>query len=464
MACNCKNKVNNYVDVSNIEKSEWEDVDGILGLDECGNMLVSEKPDTLSAEDRERLNNAVTYDENNDVRLRKDLYLGNDNNVFGVDTEGAAFNLIEMSRWDVVDFGSSGHHFNINSQDRPTVQLPGETGSEAHQIAFLSDIPEGGDYVVNGLNEKEVTIQTDNKDITISTGMDGESNMYLECASNGDVYVKKNNVSSPIVLNGLNTRDVLVNLLQFYTFSVMDASRITLDANSGDINLIAHTGNINLNNGDTTNTKAYYNGNEIATVNNIPDTSLFIANGLNNSDVNITTILSLILSSLSDMSLTSARQINISATDAAQGGVNINTGSNKFLYNNNEVATVNDIKSPTSFYNGDLSETGNTITFTFGTVTATLTKISSTEIRVELSSSTNITVDINYMFSGDSSIITDRQSNVALTSTNTEITTITTGVYKIAQFWIDLNSQSYYIVGRANDDYTNSRVNITSFQ
>lgn len=82
----------------------------------------------------------VTYDSNSDIRALNDIYLGNDKNLFGIGFDGAVHNLIEKSRFGIIDAGSTGVPFNISSSIRPTVQLADETGAEAHEVAFVSDI------------------------------------------------------------------------------------------------------------------------------------------------------------------------------------------------------------------------------------------------------------------------------------------------------------------------------------
>lgn len=50
--------------------------------------------------------------------------------------------LIHLNRWNVVDLGSPKTMTNINTPKdvRPTVQEAGQSGQEAHQIAYLSDV------------------------------------------------------------------------------------------------------------------------------------------------------------------------------------------------------------------------------------------------------------------------------------------------------------------------------------
>lgn len=61
--------------------------------------------------------------------------------IVGQDTDGNQYNLAMLNRWGVADFGSSAKPFNMNSSSRPTVQLPGESGDEAHDMAFVDDVP-----------------------------------------------------------------------------------------------------------------------------------------------------------------------------------------------------------------------------------------------------------------------------------------------------------------------------------
>ena len=76
---------------------------------------------------------------------RKGILLDKGDIIVAQDETGHQYVLAQMNDWNVADFGSSELPFNINSTKRPTVQYPGESGEEAHGIAYLEDIP--GDYV-----------------------------------------------------------------------------------------------------------------------------------------------------------------------------------------------------------------------------------------------------------------------------------------------------------------------------
>lgn len=71
---------------------------------------------------------------------RKGILLDKGDIIVAQDETGHQYVLAQMNDWNVADFGSSELPFNINSTVRPTVQYPGESGEEAHDIAYLEDI------------------------------------------------------------------------------------------------------------------------------------------------------------------------------------------------------------------------------------------------------------------------------------------------------------------------------------
>lgn len=73
---------------------------------------------------------------------RKGIVLKNGDMVLGTSTNGSQVNLMMVNRWNVVDFGSSALQANINTPAgvRVTVQEAGQSGEEANQIAYVSDL------------------------------------------------------------------------------------------------------------------------------------------------------------------------------------------------------------------------------------------------------------------------------------------------------------------------------------
>ena len=87
---------------------------------------------------------AVKYEDVADSNLpeRKAIVLKNGDVILGGNLEGGTSSLVQLNRWGVADFGSFSVPFNINTPKdvRPTVQEAGQSGEEAHKIAYLSDI------------------------------------------------------------------------------------------------------------------------------------------------------------------------------------------------------------------------------------------------------------------------------------------------------------------------------------
>lgn len=73
---------------------------------------------------------------------RKIIPLKNGDMIVGLLPNGTQVNICMVSRFGIVDMGSSAAPFNINSSDRPTVQLPGQSGEQAQHIAYYEELQE----------------------------------------------------------------------------------------------------------------------------------------------------------------------------------------------------------------------------------------------------------------------------------------------------------------------------------
>lgn len=122
---------------------------------------------------------AVKYEDVADSNLpeRKAIVLKNGDVILGGNLEGGTSSLVQLNRWGVADFGSSSVPFNINTPKdvRPTVQEAGQSGEEAHKIAYLSDIVDSSadlEEIKEALSEK-----ADKSDVdAISEKLDSKAN------------------------------------------------------------------------------------------------------------------------------------------------------------------------------------------------------------------------------------------------------------------------------------------------
>lgn len=152
---NLTNSGNSYIGQDSITNTTQVAGNGVGGVDIiAGN-------GTVKANGQE----VVTYDSNDDIRAKRDIYLGNDNNIFGIGADGAVHNLIEKNRFGIIDAGSQQVPFNISSSIRPTVQLQGESGSQAHDIAFVSDVQTAQTTLQVAINENAAAIDANSNDI-----------------------------------------------------------------------------------------------------------------------------------------------------------------------------------------------------------------------------------------------------------------------------------------------------------
>lgn len=62
--------------------------------------------------------------------------------ILATGPDGRTYSMVQLNRWGVADFGNSSYPFNINTPTgvRPTVQEAGQSGEEAHDLAYLEDV------------------------------------------------------------------------------------------------------------------------------------------------------------------------------------------------------------------------------------------------------------------------------------------------------------------------------------
>lgn len=126
---------------------------------------------------------AVKYEDVADSNLpeRKAIVLKNGDVILGGNLEGGTSSLVQLNRWGVADFGSSSVPFNINTPKdvRPTVQEAGQSGEEAHKIAYLSDVESSSaqiEEVKAALETKADKADVDSAVENINSALDQKAN------------------------------------------------------------------------------------------------------------------------------------------------------------------------------------------------------------------------------------------------------------------------------------------------
>lgn len=120
-----------------LEQLEANYVQKVVGKE----LIATEKIETIDKLSQEILSCVKFVDLGNG---RKCIQLSNNDLIVGESLDGSTYNLIMLSKFDIVDVGtvSKKLNFNVPKGERPTVQEAGQTGEEAHKIAYMTDIPE----------------------------------------------------------------------------------------------------------------------------------------------------------------------------------------------------------------------------------------------------------------------------------------------------------------------------------
>ena len=94
---------------------------------------------------------------------RKAIVLKNHDTLLGTTTNGATNNIAMISKWDIVDLGTSTLPINLNTpkNTRVTVQEAGQTGEQAHKVAYVSDVEA---EIVRAQNAENAIIGSENDD------------------------------------------------------------------------------------------------------------------------------------------------------------------------------------------------------------------------------------------------------------------------------------------------------------
>lgn len=91
---------------------------------------------------------------------RKAITLNNHDTILGTDTKGSTYNIAMLSKWDIIDLGTASLPINLNTPKdvRPTVQEAGQSGDNAHKIAYLDDIDAIGETISNEIDDVKNSI------------------------------------------------------------------------------------------------------------------------------------------------------------------------------------------------------------------------------------------------------------------------------------------------------------------
>ena len=172
---------------------------------------------------------AVKYEDVADSNLpeRKAIVLKNGDVILGGNLEGGTSSLVQLSRWGVADFGSSSVPFNMNTPKdvRPTVQEAGQSGEEAHKIAYLEDVA----GLSNTLEALNATVQILQSKVDVLTKTNTEV-----VSVDGSAGELKDSSKDYIVSGSINENaEIVGKSISLKSIKVSDNARLKL--NAGDV-------------------------------------------------------------------------------------------------------------------------------------------------------------------------------------------------------------------------------------
>ena len=183
----------------------------------------------LNNEIRPELEKAVKYEDTATEQNpgRKTIFLNNHDNICGKTTDGSAVNIAMVSKWNVVDLGSPYTITNINTPkgQRPTVQEAGQSGPEANQIAYVSDVA----GLSNTLEALNATVQILQSKVDVLTKTNTE--VVSVDSSAGEL---KDSSKDYIVSGSINENaEIVGKSISLKSIKVSDNARLKL--NAGDV-------------------------------------------------------------------------------------------------------------------------------------------------------------------------------------------------------------------------------------
>lgn len=140
---------------------------------------------------------------------------------------GGGNNLVQLNRWGIVDLGTPVSPININTPkgQRPTVQEAGQSGPEANQIAYVSDVA----GLSNTLEALNATVQILQSKVDVLTKTNTEV-----VSVDGSAGELKDSSKDYIVSGSINENaEIVGKSISLKSIKVSDNTRLKL--NAGDV-------------------------------------------------------------------------------------------------------------------------------------------------------------------------------------------------------------------------------------
>ena len=226
-----------------------------------------------NSELEESIKNKVEWSEfelNGDKR--KSIVLGNYDTILGTTTSGGTVSIAMVSKWDVVDLGTTSLPINLNTPKgvRPTVQEAGQTGEEANKIAYLSEII--GLNATDNLLTSKIAVLEEKLEKLSKTAVE---NVEL----NGESEATFSDESKDYIISGEETKSTAITgkTVKLDNLSISNNARTTINASDVEIKNVNISGDFPKANG---NAVVKVNDSEYVSVKDVTFNSEEIYNGI----------------------------------------------------------------------------------------------------------------------------------------------------------------------------------------
>lgn len=205
--------------------------------------------------------------------IRKAIVLGNHDTILGETTSAGTVNIAMVSKWDVVDLGTTTLPINLNTPKgvRPTVQEAGQTGEEANKIAYLSEII--GLNATDNLLTSKIAVLEEKLEKLSKTAVE---NVEL----NGESEATFSDESKDYIISGEETKSTAITgkTVKLDNLSISNNARTTINASDVELKNVIVSGNFPKDDGG--NSVVNVNDSEYVSVKDVTFNSENIYNGI----------------------------------------------------------------------------------------------------------------------------------------------------------------------------------------
>ena len=204
---------------------------------------------------------------------RKAIVLKNHDTILGKTTSGGTVSIAMVSKWDVVDLGTTSLPINLNTPKgvRPTVQEAGQSGEEANEIAYLSEII--GLNATDNLLTSKIAVLEEKLEKLSKTAVE---NVEL----NGESEATFSDESKDYIISGEETKSTAITgkTVKLDNLSISNNARTTINASDVELKNVIVSGNFPKDDGG--NSVVNVNDSEYVSVKDVTFNSENIYNGI----------------------------------------------------------------------------------------------------------------------------------------------------------------------------------------